>query len=736
LALKLFGGRNIQELSRSNEMTSKKFEVEIGGEKLIAEFSDLAENAHGSVMLRLGDTTVLATAVMSKGEKDLEYFPLSVEYEERFYASGQILGSRFVRREGRPSDEAILSGRIVDRTIRPLFDSNLRNEIQVVVTVLSLDKYDPDVLGVIAASLALGTSHIPWNGPVSAVRIGKLKGKDEFLVNPSYDMRNLSVDGVEKKEDYELDVFACGRDGTINMIEVGANEASEEVLMKALEKAAEELQKLQKFQEKIIKEIGKEKAEVKKTEVPEDLQKAFEKEVLAKIQSVMGEAGKHKIYALEEDWFKFLKENMPEADQKIAKKLFHNAINEFIHKISIEDNKRIDGRGFDDLRSLYAKAGGVSSILHGSGIFYRGGTHIFSALTLGAPGDSQVVDGMESHTDKRFMHHYNFPPFSVGEVGRVGGMNRRMTGHGALAEKALIPVIPNKDDFPYTIRIVSEAFASNGSTSMGSVCGSTLALMDAGVPIKKPVGGIASGLMLSKAKSGYEGDGMGYKYKVLTDIQGPEDEHGDMDFKVAGTRDGVTAVQMDVKVDGIPLPILKEAFEKAKVARLKIIDRIEEEIKEPRKELSPKAPRIISIKIKPEQIGMVIGTGGKVINEIKDSTGVEIDIEEDGTVYITGEAVGAEKARVLIEDIVKEYKEGDRCFGEVVRVADFGVIVKLGPKSDGMVHVSEIAPFRIDRVETYMKVGMKVPIVIKGIDDKGRLKLSIKDADPNFIQRK
>lgn len=736
MALKLFGGRNIQELSRSNEMTSKKFEVEIGGEKLIAEFSDLAENAHGSVMLRLGDTTVLATAVMSKGEKDLEYFPLSVEYEERFYASGQILGSRFVRREGRPSDEAILSGRIVDRTIRPLFDSNLRNEIQVVVTVLSLDKYDPDVLGVIAASLALGTSHIPWNGPVSAVRIGKLKGKDEFLVNPSYDMRNLSVDGVEKKEDYELDVFACGRDGTINMIEVGANEASEEVLMKALEKAAEELQKLQKFQEKIIKEIGKEKAEVKKTEVPEDLQKAFEKEVLAKIQSVMGEAGKHKIYALEEDWFKFLKENMPEADQKIAKKLFHNAINEFIHKISIEDNKRIDGRGFDDLRSLYAKAGGVSSILHGSGIFYRGGTHIFSALTLGAPGDSQVVDGMESHTDKRFMHHYNFPPFSVGEVGRVGGMNRRMTGHGALAEKALIPVIPNKDDFPYTIRIVSEAFASNGSTSMGSVCGSTLALMDAGVPIKKPVGGIASGLMLSKAKSGYEGDGMGYKYKVLTDIQGPEDEHGDMDFKVAGTRDGVTAVQMDVKVDGIPLPILKEAFEKAKVARLKIIDRIEEEIKEPRKELSPKAPRIISIKIKPEQIGMVIGTGGKVINEIKDSTGVEIDIEEDGTVYITGEAVGAEKARVLIEDIVKEYKEGDRCFGEVVRVADFGVIVKLGPKSDGMVHVSEIAPFRIDRVETYMKVGMKVPIVIKGIDDKGRLKLSIKDADPNFIQRK
>ena len=704
-------------------MKSKKFEVEIGGEKLVAEFSDLAENAHGSVVLRLGDTVVLATAVMSKGEKDLEYFPLSVEYEERFYASGKILGSRFLRREGRPSDEAILSGRIIDRTIRPLFDNNLRNEIQVVVTVLSLDKYDPDVLGIIASSLALATSEIPWDGPVSAVRIGKLKGKEEFLVNPSYEIR----DG-----DYELDLIACGKDGTINMIEVGANEASEEVLMKALEKAKEELEKIQKFQQKIISEIGKQKIEVKKTEVPIDLQKAFEKEVLAKIKSVMGEAGKHKIYALEDEWFKFLKENMPEADLRVAKKLFHEAINDFVHKISIEENKRIDGRGFDELRSLFAKAGGISSILHGSGIFYRGGTHIFSALTLGAPGDSQVVDGMENHTDKRFMHHYNFPPFSVGEVGRVGGMNRRMTGHGALAEKSLLPVLPSKGDFPYTIRIVSEVLASNGSSSMGSVCGSSLALMDAGVPIKKPVGGIASGLMMSFDSA----QGQNFKYKILTDIQGPEDEHGDMDFKVAGTRDGVTAVQMDVKVNGIPLPILKEAFEKAKIARMKILDVIETEIKEPRKELSPKAPRIICVKIKPDQIGMVIRTGGKVINEIKDATGVEIDIEEDGTVYITGEAIGAEKARVLVEEIVKEYKEGDRCTGEVVRVADFGVIVKLGPKSDGMVHVSEIAPFRIDRVETYMKVGMKVPIIIKGIDDKGRLKLSIKDADPNFVQKK
>jgi len=707
-------------------MQTKKYSLEIGGEKMEAEFNDLAENAHGSVMLRLDDTVVLATAVMSKGEKELDYFPLTVEYEERFYASGQILGSRFIRREGRPSDEAILSGRIVDRTIRPLFDHNLRNEVQVVVTILSLDKHDPDVLGVIASSLALGVSEIPWNGPVSSVRIGKLKGNSEFLVNPNYEER--------EKEDYEIDLIACGREGTINMIEVGANEVGEEVLIKALERAKEELAKIEDFQKKIIKEIGKKKKEVKITEVPKEMKSIFEKYVSPRFGEMIGSAGKEKIYEIEDAWFALLGEQMPEHDKRIARKLFHEAVNDFVHKVSLEDNKRIDGRGFDDVRNLYAKAGGISSVLHGSGIFYRGGTHIFSALTLGAPGDSQVIDGMETHIDKRFMHHYNFPPFSTGEVGRVGSTNRRMVGHGALAEKALLPVIPKKETFPYTIRIVSEALASNGSTSMGSVCASTLALMDAGVPITKPVAGIASGLMLSEAKSGSKGDEL--KYKVLTDIQGPEDEHGDMDFKVAGTRDGVTAVQMDVKVDGIPLPILKEAFEKAKFARIKILDFLESEIKSPRADLSPRAPRIISLKINPEKIGMVIGTGGKVINEIKDVTGVEIDIEEDGTIFITGEKEGSLKARDLIEDIVKEYKTGEKFLGEVVRVADFGAIVKLAKNSDGLVHISEVAPFRIDRIEKYLSVGMKVPVIIKGVDDKGRIKLSIKDADPNFIQQK
>lgn len=698
-------------------MQTKKFSTEIAGVELVAEFNDLAENAHGSVLLRYGQSAVLATAVMSKGEKDVDYFPLSVEYEERFYAAGQILGSRFQRREGRPSDEAILSGRIVDRTIRPLFNHNLRNEVQVVVTTLSLGEYDPDILGVIGASLALGTSFIPWNGPVGAVRIGKKAEEEGFIVNPSYEVR--------QDEKYELDVIACGKDGTINMIEVGSKEVSEEVLNQALEAANAELKKLQEFQEKVIKEIGVPKAEVKEPEIPAVLKSLFESAILSKIETIMGEPGKKKIYELEEEWFALIDKEMPEADHKLARAMYHEAVNDFVHDITLKQNKRIDGRGFDDLRGLFAQAGGISSIIHGTGIFYRGGTHILSALTLGAPGDSQVIDGMDLQVNKRFMHHYNFPPFSTGETGRVGSTNRRMIGHGALAEKALAPLIPPKETFPYTIRIVSEALSSNGSTSMGSVCGSSLALMDAGVPIRKHVAGIASGLM-----------SRGSEYKVLTDIQGPEDEHGDMDFKVAGTRDGVTAVQMDVKVDGIPLTVLKEAFEKAKQARFKILDVLEAAIPAPRSDLSPNAPRIFVMTIRPDQIGMVIGTGGKVINEIKEKTGVEIDIEDDGTVYITGEAKGAEEARASIESIVHEFKKGDKTVGEVVRIAEFGAIVKLNKNDDGLVHVSEIAPFRIDKVENYLKIGMQVPIVVKDVDDKGRLKLSIKDADPNFVQKK
>lgn len=701
-------------------MKKKEYSIEVGGKTLTAEFTDLAEQAHGSVIMRYGNTVVLVTAVMGGKKDGLDYFPLTVEYEERFYAGGKIKGSRFVRREGRPSEEAILSGRIVDRTIRPLFDSYIRNEVQVVATVLSLGEDDPDTLGVIGASLALCTSKIPWNGPASAMRIGKNIDQENLIINPSY----LEREG----EKYEFDLLACGKDGNINMIEVGGKEIPEDLMMKALEKASEEIEKIQKFQEKIISEIGVEKVKIEKPETGEEIIKLFKEEVGPKIEeTVFSGPGSKKINELKDWWIEILKEKLPEAKESIAEDLFEEQINETLHKEAIENNRRADGRGFDEVRPLFAQAGKVSPIIHGTGIFYRGGTHILSALTLGAPGDSQVVDNMEYQTKKKFMHHYNFPPFSSGETGRLGGLNRRMIGHGALAEKALIPILPNKEIFPYTIRIVSEAFASNGSTSMGSVCGSTIALMDGGVPISAPVAGIASGLMMKDSKN----------YKVLTDIQGPEDHHGDMDFKVAGTKKGITAVQMDVKVDGIPLHILKEAFQKAKDARYQIIDVIQKEIAEPRKDISPNAPKIIAIKIKKDQIGLVIGTGGKTINEIRDTTGVDgIDIEEDGTVFITGKNGTAEKARDIIEGMTKEFKVGEQLKGEVIRIAEFGAFVKIAPNAEGLVHISEIAPIRIENAGDFLKEGDIVPVKVINVDETGRIKLSIKQADPEFTKGK
>ncbi len=430
-------------------------------------------------------------------------------------------------------------------------------------------------------------------------------------------------------------------------------------------------------------------------------------------------------------------EQLPDEKELLADRHYDHQIDKLIHREAIENNARPDGRAMDEVRPLFAKAGGVSPILHGSGLFYRGETHILSVLTLGGPGDAQIIDNMEiQETKKRFLHHYNFPPFSTGETGRIGSTNRRMIGHGALAEKALLPVIPAMEKFPYTIRLVSEALASNGSTSMGSVCGSTLALMDGGVPITAPVAGIASGLMLSVAKSA--SGGLEYQYKILTDIQGPEDHHGDMDFKVAGTRKGVTAVQMDVKVNGIPLKILGEAFEKAKQARFKILEVIEKEISAPRKDISPNAPKIITIRVKKDQIGLVIGGGGKTINGIKEKTGVDaIDIEEDGIIFISGKEGNADKAAKMIEELTHEFKPGERLTGTVVKLAEFGAFVALNATTDGMVHISEVAPFRIDRIETVLKVGDRVPVVVKEIEtERGRIRLSIKDADPDFVKQK
>jgi len=698
-------------------MNKKEYSIEVGGKTLTAEFSDLADQANGSVILRYGDTAVLGTAVMGN-LRDGDFFPLTVDYEERFYATGRILGSRFVRREGRPSTEAILAGRVVDRTIRPLFNQRMRHEVQIIITTLSIGQEDPDVLAVIAASLALGTSDIPWNGPVSTVRIAKGAA---WLVNPDFKARD--------EAGMSMEMVACGKDGLINMIEVGSKEVPEVIVNEALAKASEEIEKIQTWQKKIMKEIGKEKAVVELPEPTPGTKELFDEEIKPKLAKHIfsKEAGYGKMIEMNEEWKKIFAEKLPEGNTAMAEEMFEAAVNDLVHDGAIDDDKRVDGRGMDELRPLFAQAGGISPILHGSGIFYRGGTHIMSALTLGSPGDAQVIEGMSVTENKRFMHHYNFPPFSTGEAGKVGGTNRRMIGHGALAEKALLPVIPDKDKFPYTIRLVSEAFASNGSTSMGSVCGSTLALMDGGVPIKAPVAGIASGLMMRNEK----------EYKILTDIQGPEDHHGDMDFKVAGTREGVTAVQMDVKVGGISLKILSEALEKAKNARFKILDVIEKEIAAPRAKISPNAPEIIVMKIKPDQIGLIIGSGGKTINEIRDTTHVEdITIEDDGSIFITGKAGSAEKAKEIIYNMTREYMPGEKFEGEVVKIMDFGAFVKISPSTDGLVHVSELAPFRVERVETYLKEGDKVPVVVKGLDEKGRLSLSIKATNPTFFTQK
>jgi len=709
-------------------MNEKSFVTEFGGRELKVEFSDMVEQAHGSCLVRYGDTVVLATAVMGKNEKEGDFFPLTVDFEEKFYATGKILGSRFQKREGRPTDEAILSGRIVDRTIRPLFDNWIRNEIQVVVTVLSIGEDDPDVLAVLGASVALGVSKIPWNGPVSAVRVGK---NSEFEINPTYTQRNT--------ENYQADILICGKDDKINMIEIGSSEVSEEEILKAMEMAKTELGKLQKFQEKIIAEIGKEKVKIAKPVVSERVLKLFEEKItpifMQKVFS--GNAGKEDLSELVTGWNteldaleKSLKDSGDNSfstkEKNLAKDYIQEKIDEVIHEQAIKNKKRPDGRGMDELRPLFARVGGLSKILHGSGLFYRGATHVLSVLTLGSPGDAQMVDTMEVHdSEKRFMLHYNFPPYSVGEVGRMGGTNRRMVGHGALAEKALVPILPNKEKFPYVIRLVAESMSSNGSTSMASVCAGSLALMDGGVPILRPVAGIASGLMMKDEKN----------YVVLTDIQGPEDHHGDMDFKVAGTTEGVTAVQMDVKVDGIPLPVLKEAFEKARLARLQILKVMTDEIPAPREKISDFAPHIISMRIKPDQIGMVIGTGGKVIKEIKEKTGADIDIDDDGTVYITGLGDSCEQTKKIIEQITWEPTVGERFRGEVVKITEFGAFVRVNGGAEGLLHISEICPQRIQTVDEKLKVGDIVPVVVKEIDERGRLKFSIKAIAPDWFDR-
>ena len=703
-------------------MQKKEYSLEIAGKTLTAEFNDWADQANGSVLLRYGNSAVLATVVMSNRESNLDYFPLSVEYEEKFYAAGAILGSRFMRREGRPSDEAVLSGRIVDRTIRPLFPKGLKRDVQVIITVLSIEEYDTDILAVNAASLALATSDIPWNGPVSAVRIGLEDSTSEFIVNPTYGQRQDELPPKAK-----MDLTVSGKDGMVNMIEVNAREVGEDVLEKALARASEEIEKLQAWQKSIQAERGVEKQTFSAPTESAEVVAEFESFLRPQLDALQGKMAKEDLNALKSAWMKHAIEKFPDVKPQIPDGIFEHKLDEHVHDLAIKEGKRVDGRAFDQVRPLFAQAGGISPIIHGTGLFYRGQTHVLAALTLGGPGDAQLLDTIEFQDKKKtFMLHYNFPPFSVGETGRVGGMNRRMIGHGALAEKSVRAVLPDKETFPYTIRIVSECLASNGSTSMATVCASTLALMDAGVPITRPVAGIAMGLMSD-----------GKNYKVLTDIQGPEDHHGDMDFKVAGTSEGVTGVQMDVKVDGVPLNVLAEAFAQAKKARLEILDVITKAIPAPRPDISPRAPKILTTRVKVDQIGLVIGPGGKTINGIRERTKCDdITIEEDGTIFITGSQGTADAAKKEIDDLTREYMVGDRFEGEVVRMMDFGAFVKMGPNSDGLVHVSEVAPFRIGKISDALKIGDVVPVVLKEIDEKGRYNLSIKAADPEWAARK
>ena len=686
---------------------------------MTAVFTDLADQAHGSVILKYGETIVLATACMSKdSQAGLGFFNLTVDYAEKFYAAGKILGSRFVRREGKPSEEAILACRVIDRTLRPLFDQSIRHAVQVIVTVLLVDDNDPTILAVNAASLALSVSNIPWAGPIGCVRIGKYDSEN-LTINPS---QKLRLDDTL----YKFDLTVCGKDGNINMIEASAHQSKEDELEEALKVASAEISKLEEFQKNIVKEIGREKRVIEKDTTSSESVALFNENIFPRMEdAIFAGAGKEKIDALHTEWNNLVREKFSEQKSfALEDNLFDDTENDILHEKAVKENKRADGRKMDEVRDLFAQAGGISSQLHGSGIFYRGGTHVLSVLTLGGPEDRNLVDGLQLKVEKRFMHHYNFPPYSAGEVGRFGFTNRREVGHGALAEKALSMVLPPVSEFPYTMRLVSESMASNGSTSQASICASSLALMDGGVPILSPVAGIAMGLM-------YESDDA---YKILTDIQGPEDHHGDMDFKIAGTRTGVTAIQLDVKVEGVPVKILGEALLQAKAARLTILDAIEKEIPAPRAKISPNAPEILTIKINPDKIGMVIGGGGKTIKEIMEKSGAEITIEDDGRIYLTGRAGAAEKAKAVIEEMTHEFKVGEMLKGEVVKIADFGAFVKLNHFTDGMVHISELAPFRVDRVSSIIKEGMIVPVRIINIDsERGKIGLSIKAADSNFF---
>lgn len=686
-----------------------KKELDWEGKRLTLEVGRVARQANSAVLAQLGETTVLATVVMAEPKEETDFFPLSVDYEERLYASGRISTSRFIKREGRPTEEAILSGRLIDRSIRPLFPKDYRSEVQVIITVLSYDKEnDPSLLGLIAASSALSTSDIPWNGPVVGVRIGYKDG--QFLTNP----------GASEIELSDLDLVVSSSKDKVVMIEAAAKQMPEEVIISGIKLAFEKSQKIIEVIEELTKEIGRAKApyeveeveESLKTEIIDYVKKHFKEKLFNPDKAAREDAGKEfkeELYKLFEG--KLSKNEMGEIFDETVKKMVRRAI--------VEEGRRPDGRKLDEIRELEIEVG-VLPRTHGSAIFRRGDTQILTVATLGSTSLEQLIEGMKGEKRKRFMHHYTFPPFSTGEVRRIGSPGRREIGHGCLAEKALGCVIPSEDEFPYTIRLVSEVLSSSGSTSMAATCGSTLALMDSGVPIKAAISGVAMGLVTE-----------GEKYKILTDIQALEDFYGDMDFKIAGSEKGITAIQMDVKTLGVNFKMVEETFAQARMGRLYILERMLEVIPESRKEISKYAPKVIVLNISPKKIGEVIGTGGKTINQIIEKskvdkdTAIDINIEEDGKVIVTTNSEEAGKtAASMIEALTREVKPGEVYEGEVKRVMPFGAFVEILPGKEGLVHVSHLAAHQVLDVRREVKVGERFKVKVLEIDAQGRINLS------------
>ena len=685
----------------------EQFEMEIGGRKLIVENGKMAKQANGAVLVRYGDTVVLVTATASAEPREgIDFFPLTVDYEEKMYAAGKIPGG-FIKREGRPSSDAVLCARLIDRPIRPLFPKGYRNDVQIVATVLSVEQDNvPEIPAMIGASAALSVSDIPFEGPIAGVRVGRIG--DDFIINPTKEEREKSM----------LNLTVAGSYDAVMMVEAGANELPEDVILDAILFGHKEIQRIVAFQEEIQKRCGKEKHIAKLFTVPEAMEKEIEAFARERIDVAVRNPDKLSrdadVADISADTMEHFLELYPEMEKEIGM-AFHDLEKSVVRHMITHEKIRPDGREVEEVRPISCEVG-LLPRAHGSGLFTRGQTQILSVTTLGPLSDEQIIDGLAPEWTKHYMHHYNFPGYSVGEARPMRSPGRREIGHGALAERALVPVFPSIEKFPYTVRVVSEVLESNGSSSMGSVCGSALSLMQAGVPIKRPVSGVAMGLVK-------EGDA----YTILTDIQGMEDALGDMDFKVAGTEKGITAIQMDIKVDGLSREILSSALQQAKRGRAFILGKMMEVIDKPAEDLSPHAPRVETIKVKVDKIRDVIGTGGKVVKGIIEETGVQIDIHEDGNIYIfSTDADGMKKARQRIEDIVRDVEVGEVYKGRVTRLLKFGAFVELLPGKEGLCHISQLARQRIEKVEDVVKVGDELEVKVVEIDDKGRINVSHK----------